>query len=91
MSRKKNNASSERYISTKLNPLTKKIFNEYDDLILRHVTHEGVQVEKGRRYLLIGFLSIDNVDPFDENLRSSGLSWFASWFSTVQGTTWLLD
>lgn len=42
--------------------------------------HEGVQVEEGRRYLLIGFLSVDNVDPFS-NQKPTGLSWFASWFS----------
>ncbi|CAJ1956357.1 unnamed protein product [Cylindrotheca closterium] len=45
------------------------------------ILHEGVQVKKGRRYLLIGFLSVDNVDPWSEDNKSTGLSWFASWFS----------
>ncbi|KAL3934911.1 MAG: hypothetical protein SGBAC_009470 [Bacillariaceae sp.] len=43
------------------------------------ITHEGVQVTKGRRYLLIGFLNIDNVDPWTS--KPTGLSWLASWFS----------
>jgi hypothetical protein len=41
------------------------------------ISHEGVPVEKGRRYLLIGFLSIDRVDPFTG--EATGLNWFASW------------
>lgn len=47
------------------------------------VLHEGVQVKKGRRYLLIGFLSVDNVDPWttETTTQSTGLSWFASWLS----------
>lgn len=43
------------------------------------ILHEGVQVKKGRRYLLIGFLNVDNVDPWTD--KPTGLSWFASWFS----------
>jgi hypothetical protein len=43
------------------------------------INHEGVQVDQGRRYLLIGFLSVDNVDPF--TMEPTGLSWFASWGS----------
>jgi hypothetical protein len=45
------------------------------------ILHEGVQIKEGRRYLLIGFLSVDNVDPWTETKRSTGLSWFASWLS----------
>eukprot|EP00980_Cylindrotheca_fusiformis_P023174 scaffold10199_cov146-Cylindrotheca_fusiformis.AAC.31 len=41
--------------------------------------HEGVQVEEGRRYLMIGFLSVDNVDPWTK--QATGLSPFASWWS----------
>jgi hypothetical protein len=45
------------------------------------VLHEGVQVKEGRRYLLIGFLSVDNIDPWAEKPKKTGLSWFASWLS----------
>jgi hypothetical protein len=43
------------------------------------ITHEGVQTNKGRRYLLIGFLAVDQIDPWTR--RSTGLSWFSSWLS----------
>ena len=43
------------------------------------ISHEGVQVTKGRRYLLIGFLAVDKYDPFTQ--KPTGLSWFASWGS----------
>lgn len=43
------------------------------------IEHEGVQTTKGRRYLLIGFLAVDKVDPWTH--RPTGLPWFASWGS----------
>jgi hypothetical protein len=43
------------------------------------INHEGVEVDKGRRYLLIGFLSVDKIDPF--TMEPTGMSWFASWGS----------
>jgi hypothetical protein len=43
------------------------------------IQHEGVQTQTGRRYLLIGFLAVDRIDPWTQ--RSTGLSWFASWVS----------
>jgi hypothetical protein len=43
------------------------------------IEHEGVQTTKGRRYLLIGFLAVDNIDPWMH--QSTGLSWFSSWGS----------
>eukprot|EP00816_Leptocylindrus_hargravesii_P005282 CAMPEP_0196815686 /NCGR_PEP_ID=MMETSP1362-20130617/51248_1 /TAXON_ID=163516 /ORGANISM="Leptocylindrus danicus, Strain CCMP1856" /LENGTH=506 /DNA_ID=CAMNT_0042192735 /DNA_START=12 /DNA_END=1532 /DNA_ORIENTATION=- len=41
--------------------------------------HEGLAVTKGTRYILVGFLHIDYVDPFTG--EPTGLSKFASWFS----------
>lgn len=43
------------------------------------ISHEGVQTTKGRRYLLIGFLAVDKIDPWTQ--QSTGLSWFSSWGS----------
>ena len=43
------------------------------------IEHEGVQTTKGRRYLLIGFLAVDKIDPWTH--RPTGLPWFASWGS----------
>ena len=44
------------------------------------VNHEGATVSKGTRMILVGFLSIDRVDPFDTSTKT-GLSWQASWGS----------
>mmetsp|Transcript_43660 Transcript_43660/g.105866 ORF Transcript_43660/g.105866 Transcript_43660/m.105866 type:complete len:163 (+) Transcript_43660:1280-1768(+) len=49
------------------------------------IQHEGVQTEKGRRYLLIGFLNVDRVDPWTGH--PTGLSWLASWASINWATT----
>lgn len=43
------------------------------------INHEGVQTTKGRRYLLIGFLAVDPMEPWTR--KSTGLSWFSSWLS----------
>ena len=49
------------------------------------IEHEGVQTTKGRRYLLIGFLAVDKIDPWTH--RSTDLSWFASWGSLNWAST----
>ena len=49
------------------------------------IQHEGVQTEDGQRYLLIGFLNVDRVDPWTG--QPTGLSWFASWGSINWATT----
>ncbi|GAX27403.1 procollagen-lysine,2-oxoglutarate 5-dioxygenase 1 [Fistulifera solaris] len=41
------------------------------------IHHEGYPVTNGTRIILVGFISVDNVDPFTG--ASTGLSWFASW------------
>lgn len=43
------------------------------------VLHEGMPVTSGTRHILVGFLAVDRVHPL--SLESTGLSWFASWFS----------
>ena len=43
------------------------------------IEHEGVQITKGKRYLLIGFLAVDKIDPWTH--RSTDLTWFSSWGS----------
>jgi len=43
------------------------------------IQHEGVQTTRGRRYLLIGFLAVDKIDPWTQH--PTGLSWFSSWGS----------
>lgn len=43
------------------------------------VNHEGYHITKGTRMILVGFLSVDNVDPFTG--KRTGLDWFASWGS----------
>jgi hypothetical protein len=41
------------------------------------IHHEGSPVVNGTRIILVGFISVDRVDPFTGS--STGLSWFASW------------
>lgn len=53
------------------------------------IQHEGVQTEEGRRYLLIGFLAVDRVDPWTG--QSTGLPWLASWGSLNWATTKMKD
>mmetsp|Transcript_25770 Transcript_25770/g.55084 ORF Transcript_25770/g.55084 Transcript_25770/m.55084 type:complete len:278 (-) Transcript_25770:180-1013(-) len=49
------------------------------------IEHEGVETIAGRRYLLIGFLAVDKIDPWTQ--RPTGLSWFASWGSMNWAST----
>ena len=52
--------------------------------ILMHnaqINHEGMPLEKGRRSIFVGFLEVDRVDPFQDGLPLTGLSWFSSWGS----------
>ena len=42
------------------------------------IKHEGLKVTSGTRYILVGFLNVDWVDPFTG--VQTGLNWFASWF-----------
>jgi len=41
--------------------------------------HEGLKVTKGTRYILVGFLGIELINPFTK--KGTGLSYFASWFN----------
>lgn len=41
------------------------------------IHHEGYPVTYGTRIILVGFISVDHVDPFIGT--PTGLSWFASW------------
>ena len=43
------------------------------------IRHEGLPITQGTRYILVGFLSVDRVNPFTK--QSTHLSWFASWLS----------
>eukprot|EP00543_Licmophora_paradoxa_P003233 CAMPEP_0202441692 /NCGR_PEP_ID=MMETSP1360-20130828/1195_1 /ASSEMBLY_ACC=CAM_ASM_000848 /TAXON_ID=515479 /ORGANISM="Licmophora paradoxa, Strain CCMP2313" /LENGTH=248 /DNA_ID=CAMNT_0049056783 /DNA_START=323 /DNA_END=1069 /DNA_ORIENTATION=+ len=50
------------------------------------VRHEGLPVTRGTRYILVGFLAVDRIQPLtatttDSSPVSTKLSWFASWFS----------
>jgi len=38
-------SASERYIYTKLNPLTRKVFRKEDDMVLRYLDDDGLSVE----------------------------------------------
>lgn len=49
------------------------------------VHHEGMPINSGTRYILVGFLSIDHKDPF--TLEPTGLSMGASWYSLAWLTT----
>ena len=49
------------------------------------IEHEGVQTTKGRRYLLIGFLAVDKIDPWTHRLTD--LTWFSSWGSLNWAST----
>jgi hypothetical protein len=44
------------------------------------VNHEGFPIESGTRIILVGFLSVDRVNPFDR-AQSSGMSWYTTWMS----------
>ncbi|CAB9507265.1 Procollagen-lysine 2-oxoglutarate 5-dioxygenase [Seminavis robusta] len=50
------------------------------------INHEGATVTKGTRMILVGFLSVDKVDPFHPD-QSTGLSFWASWGSGSWLTT----
>lgn len=43
------------------------------------LNHEGLAVTEGLRYILVGFLSVDRMDPI--TYQPTGLSWFASYWS----------
>jgi hypothetical protein len=43
------------------------------------LNHEGVHVSKGTRTILVGFLSVDRIEPWTN--KPTGLTWFASWGS----------
>lgn len=43
------------------------------------VFHEGLPVTSGTRYILVGFMSVDRVDPMTQ--EPTGLNLFASWLS----------
>ena len=43
------------------------------------INHEGFPIDKGSRIILVGFLSVDRIDPFTR--EPTGLSAFASWLS----------
>ena len=46
------------------------------------IKHEGVHISRGTRTILVGFLSVDRIDPLvEDQVKSTGLSWFASWGS----------
>jgi hypothetical protein len=60
--------------------------SQVGQVLLNHATinHEGVHVSNGTRTILVGFLSVDRVDPFTR--RPTNLSWFASWGSISWST-----
>jgi hypothetical protein len=43
------------------------------------IKHEGMSVRKGTRYILVGFLAVDNIDPWTGEW--TGLSWLESWLN----------
>jgi hypothetical protein len=46
------------------------------------LNHEGVHLERGRRTIFVGFLEVDEVDPFIEDRQvPTGLSFWSSWGS----------
>lgn len=57
------------------------------DVILSNamIKHEGVKIDSGVRYILVGFVNVDNINPFTK--KPTGLSKFSSWFNMV----WILN
>jgi hypothetical protein len=43
------------------------------------IRHEGAAISSGTRFILVGFLSVDRIDPFTHS--PTGMSQYASWFS----------
>ena len=43
------------------------------------IRHKGLPITEGTRFILVGFLSIDNIHPLTH--RPTKLSWYASWLS----------
>jgi hypothetical protein len=43
------------------------------------IRHEGAAISSGTRIILVGFLSVDRIDPFTHKL--TGMSTYASWLS----------
>ena len=48
------------------------------------ILHEGYPISSGTRIIIVGFFSVDRVDPFGNQQKrryTTGLPWMASWFS----------
>lgn len=52
-------AASPRYISTKLNPMTRMIFNEIDDNLLNYNTEDSISIEPEKYYPIIPMILVN--------------------------------
>jgi len=50
------------------------------------INHEGAPITNGTRYLLVGFLSLDRIDPFPPHAPTN-CSWYATWLNWSWMTT----
>jgi len=72
-----NRVTDENYL---LNPFPGEVI-----LSNAMINHEGVKINSGVRYILVGFINVDHIDPFTK--KSTGLNIFASWLNMV----WVLN
>ena len=64
-------SASERYIFTQLNPLTRFIFNEFDDKILNYLDDDGTQIEPEFYVPIIPFVLINGVSGIGTGFSSN--------------------
>ena len=64
-------SASERYIFTQLNPLTRKIFPELDDAVLKYINDDGFLVEPEFYAPIIPFALINGISGIGTGFSSS--------------------
>lgn len=64
-------SASERYIFTQLNPLTRFIFNEFDDKILNYLEDDGTKIEPEFYVPIIPFVLINGVSGIGTGFSSN--------------------
>ena len=64
-------SASERYIFTQLNPLTRKIFPELDDAVLKYINDDGLLVEPEFYAPIIPFALINGISGIGTGFSSS--------------------
>lgn len=89
-------SASERYIFTQLNPLTRFIFNEFDDKILNYLEDDGTKIEPEFYVPIIPFVLINGVSGigtgFSSNIPSFEPTQIINYLKKkIKGEEWSCD